>query len=173
MKKVALIYWPEGGNVEAVADKIIEHYGSDTITKYSIANINKDDLTESGNWIIGGSTVGSHVWEDADDSNKWNDLFKMLDKIDLGNKIVAFYGLGDQVLYPSHFLNGLGIFQEEFEKRKANIVGQWPVEGYDFYDSEGMKDNRFFGLALDEDNQEELTDERITKWLEIIKKEFK
>ncbi|MCD4682317.1 MAG: flavodoxin [Bacteroidales bacterium] len=173
MKKVALIYWPEGGNVEAVADKIIEHYGSDTITKYSIANIRKEDLAESGYWIIGGSTVGSHVWEDADDSNKWNDLFKMLDKIDLGNKIVAFYGLGDQVLYPSHFLNGLGIFQEEFEKRKANIVGQWPIEGYDFYESEGLKGNHFFGLALDEDNQEELTDERITKWLEIIKKEFK
>ena len=60
--------------------------------------------------------------------------------------------------------------KEEFEKRKANIVGQWPIEGYDFYESEGVKGDHFFGLALDEDNQEELTDERIKKWIEIIKK---
>jgi len=97
----------------------------------------------------------------------------LLDEIDMTGKTIAFYGLGDQILYPSHFVNGLGIFQEEFEKRNAKIVGQWPVEGYDFYDSEGMKEDNFFGLALDEDNQEELTEERLTKWLELIKKEFK
>jgi len=172
MKKVALIYWPQDGNVEAVAKKIKGFYGDD-ITIYSIANINKEILSRADNWIVGGSTVGSHIWEDADDSNKWNELFKLLDEIDVSGKTVAFYGLGDQVLYPNHFIDGLSIFREEFEKRNAKIVGQWPVEGYNFYDSEGVKDNYFFGLAIDEDNEAELTDERITKWLEIIKKEFR
>jgi len=60
MKKVALIYWPEDGNVEAVAEKIKGFYGED-ITVSSIANISKDDLSEADNWIVGGSTVGSHV----------------------------------------------------------------------------------------------------------------
>jgi flavodoxin I len=70
-------------------------------------------------------------------------------------------------------VNGLGVFQDEFSKRNAHIVGQWPVAGYDHTDSEGMEDDMFFGLALDEDKQEELTDERIDKWLKIIVKEFK
>ena len=100
-------------------------------------------------------------------------MFNLLVKLDLSNKNVAFYGLGDQILYPNHFVNGLGIFQEEFEKRNANIVGQWSTEGYDYTDSEGVKGDHFYGLALDEDNQEELTEERLTKWLEMIQKDFK
>jgi len=172
MKKVALIYWPEDGNVEAIAEKIKTMYGGE-ITVSSIANIDKDILNDSDNWIIGGSTVGSHVWEDADDSNKWSELFNLLDEFDLNTKVVAFYGLGDQILYPNHFVNGLGVFQEEFEKRNANIIGQWPTEGYDYTDSEGVKGDHFYGLALDEDNQEELTEERLTKWLEMIQKDFK
>jgi flavodoxin I len=172
MKKVALIYWPEDGNVEAVANMIKNMYEGE-ITVHSIANIKKELLSEADNWIVGGSTVGSHVWEDADDSNRWSELFKLLDEIDLSAKIVAFYGLGDQVLYPNHFVDGLGIFQEEFEKRNANIIGQWPTEGYEFTDSEGVKDDHFFGLALDEDHQDDLTEERLKKWLEIITQDFK
>jgi len=172
MKKAVLIYWPEDGNVEAVAEKIKVIYGND-ISVYSIAKVNKDDMVKADNWIIGGSTVGSHVWEDADDSNKWSELFNLLDEFDLSTKVVAFYGLGDQILYPNHFVNGLGVFAEEFEKRNANIVGQWPTESYDFYDSEGMKGDHFYGLALDEDNQEELTEERLKKWLDMIQKDFK
>ena len=76
-------------------------------------------------------------------------------------------------VYPHHFVDGLGVFNEEFAKRDAFVVGKWPVEGYNFYDSDGVENDRFFGLALDEDQQPELTHERIEKWLGQIKKEFK
>ena len=172
MKKIALIFWPEEGNVDVSGDQILTRFGDNEIIKISIALTTKEILNEYDNWIVGGSTVGSHVWEDADDTNKWHDFFKLLDEIDTNGKIVAFYGLGDQVLYPHHFVDGLGVFQEEFEKRNIKIVGQWSAEGYDFTDSEGIKDGYFFGLALDQDQQSELSDERIDQWLEIIKKEF-
>ena len=172
MKKIALIFWPEEGNVDVSGDQILTRFGDNEIIKISIAHTTKEILNEYDNWIVGGSTVGSHVWEDADDTNKWHDFFKLLDEIDTNGKIVAFYGLGDQVLYPHHFVDGLGVFQEEFEKRNIKIVGQWSAEGYDFTDSEGIKDGYFFGLALDQDQQSELSDERIDQWLEIIKKEF-
>lgn len=172
MKKTALIFWPEGGNVDISGDKIAARFNDDEIVKVSVMNITPEILNECDNWIVGGSTVGSHIWEDADDSNKWHTFFKLLDEIDTSGKIVAFYGLGDQVLYPHHFVDGLGVFQEEFEKRKIKIVGQWPAEGYNFFDSDGIKDGYFYGLALDQDSQEELTERRIDKWLEIIRKEF-
>jgi flavodoxin I len=172
MKKIALIYWPKGGNVDKSGDKILPQFDRDEIVKISIIETNREILEEYDNWIIGGSTVGSHVWEDADDSNKWFQFFRLLDDIDTANKVVAFYGLGDQVLYPHHFVDGLGVFQEEFSKRNIRIVGQWPADGYNFSDSEGYKDNLFYGLALDMDHQNELTDERIEKWTSILKKEF-
>ena len=172
MKKIALIFSPEGGNVDESGDQIVTRFKNDEITKISINNVTKETLGEYDNWIVGGSTVGSHVWEDADDTNKWNAFFKLLDEVDTSNKVVAFYGLGDQVLYPHHFVDGLGVFQEEFEKRNIKIVGKWSSEGYEFFDSEGIKDGYFFGLALDQDSQEELTGQRIDQWLEIIKKGF-
>ena len=172
MKKIALVYWPEGGNVEFTAGKIEKKFDAAIIDKYSVKDVDSQKLNEYDYLLIGGSTVGSHVWEDADDSNKWTTFFRMLDQIDFNAKKVAFFGLGDQILYPHHFVDGLGVFQEEFEKRNANIVGQWGTEGYQFFESEGRKDDQFYGLALDEDNQDELTDGRIDKWMEIINKEF-
>jgi len=173
MNKVLLVYWPEKGNVELASEKVSEKLSDCTVVKKSVVEITPEDLNDSDNWIIGGSTVGSHVWTDADDSNKWFAFFKMLDLVDLKTKVVAFFGLGDQVLYPHHFVDGLGVFQEEFKKRHANIIGQWPVDGYNFYESEGMDTNKFFGLALDEDQQSELTDERIEKWLGQIRAKFR
>ncbi len=173
MNNTLLIYWPEEGNVETIALKLKEKFPGEGFVKKSLAEVTLENLKAFDHWIVGGSTVGSHVWEDADDSNKWLEFFKMLDALDMSNKTVAFYGLGDQVLYPNHFVDGLGIFQEEFSKRNTRIVGQWSVEGYVHTDSEGVENDMFFGLALDEDQQEELTDERIDKWLGIIGKEFK
>jgi len=172
MKKIALIFWPEGGNVDESGDIIVSRFNDSEIVKVSIRETTKEILNECDNWIVGGSTVGSHVWEDADDTNLWYAFFKLLDEIDTSGKVISFYGLGDQVLYPHHFVDGLGVFQEEFEKRKIKIVGQWSAKGYNFSDSEGISDGYFFGLALDMDYQAELNNERIDKWLEIIKKEF-
>jgi flavodoxin I len=169
MSKIALIYWPEGGNVETVADKFVGRFDQTKFIKMSLGKADKKLLQECNYWIVGGSTVGSHVWEDANDSNKWNDFFLLLNELDMTKKTVAFYGLGDHILYPNHFVDGLGLLQEEFEKRNAKIIGQWPVKGYDFNESDGVKDGMFFGLALDLDNEEELTDKRIDEWLKIIK----
>lgn len=173
MKKVLLVFWPENGNVEKVADKIVKKAKGFDIEKISIQQLDVATLEKYDNWIVGGSTVGAHTWQDADDSNRWFEYFKMLNSVDLTSKWVSFYGLGDQILYPHHFVDELGIFQEEFEKRNANIVGQWPAEGYNFSDSDGMEDGMFYGLAIDEDHQQEMTDQRIGKWLEMLEKAFK
>jgi len=173
MNNTLLVYWPKDGNVETIALKLKDKFQGGDFIKKALSEIKLEDLKTFDNWIVGGSTVGSHVWEAADDSNKWHEFFKMMDEVDMSAKVVAFYGLGDQVLYPNHFVDGLGIFQEEFSKRNTKIVGQWPAGGYTFTDSEGVENDMFFGLALDEDHEENLSDERLDKWLEIIGKEFK
>lgn len=172
MNKIALIYWPEGGNVEVIADKLIKKIGQPKILKMSLLKLDKDALLQCNHWIVGGSTVGSHVWEDANDSNKWNAFFKLLSEIDMTQKTIAFYGLGDQVLYPNHFVDGLGLLYEEFVKHNPKIVGQCPVDGYKFLESEGVIDGKFAGLALDEDNEDDKSDSRIDSWLKVIAPDF-
>jgi flavodoxin I len=55
----------------------------------------------------------------------------------------------------------------------GNITGFWPIKGYDFTESKALYNAEFFyGLAIDEDNQPELTQERVMDWLSILKDEF-
>ena len=51
----------------------------------------------------------------------------------------------------------------------ANIIGAVSTDGYTFDESEAVVDGKFVGLALDEVNEDDKTDERINAWVEEIK----
>jgi flavodoxin I len=172
MKKTVLLYWAPGGNVENAAREIYRQFGVNELEIADIAGFDVNRLPEFDHFILGSATIGADVWTDAKRSNKWNEFFVRAEKISFSGKKVALFGLGDQVLYPDHFVDSLGYLKEFVDKKGATLVGKWPVEGYDFTDSEGEKDNMFFGLALDEDQQPELTPSRVEAWVKQIKKEF-
>lgn len=54
------------------------------------------------------------------------------------------------------------------------MVGYWPVSGYEFDASRALSANKqyFYGLAIDEDQQFELTDQRLDEWVAQLLKEF-
>ena len=47
----------------------------------------------------------------------------------------------------------------------ANVVGAVDASGYTYDDSEAVVDGKFVGLALDDVNEPEKTDDRIDAWL--------
>jgi flavodoxin I len=173
MKKTILLYWAPGGNVEKAARQIQAQIGADKLEMLDVASFNVSRMDAYENFIFGIATIGAEIWRDAKGDNKWNEFFVKTENKDFSNKTFAFYGLGDQVLYPDHFVDALGYLKEEVEKRNGKIVGFWPTEGYTFTDSEGAADGKFFGLALDEDQEDELTPERIKNWTAQISKEMK
>jgi flavodoxin I len=140
----------------------------DTIKKVGQYNLADYDLI-----IVGGSTVGADHWEKASKNNLWFDFFAKFDPEVMKNKPVAIFGLGDQILYPDHFVDGMRIIKDEVDECGAKLVGTWPTEGYDFTGSDSVENNKFLGLALDHDHQEELTDARIAKWVNQLKTEAK
>ncbi|MBN3035997.1 MAG: flavodoxin domain-containing protein [Bacteroidales bacterium] len=172
MKSIALIFWPKGGNVEQAARKVAEALKPASVDLFDVAGIDPMSLSGCDFLILGGSTVGAETWQEASDMNKWSSFFSEIKKTGLQKKNVAFFGLGDQVLYPHHFVDGLGIFQQEIHMTGARISGKWPVAGYDFTESAGHSGDYFFGLALDEDRQPELTDSRIREWTNLLKEEW-
>ena len=99
-------------------------------------------------------------------------FFTGIENLDLKGKVVALFGLGDQNVYDLSFVNSLEILYNKLKDKGCTIVGQWPVDGYFFKKSSAVINNEFVGLAIDEENQSELTDERIKKWIEIIKIKF-
>ncbi|MDD3636145.1 MAG: flavodoxin [Bacteroidales bacterium] len=172
MKKNVILYWAPGGNVEKNAKRIHEFLAGHDFELMDLASFDTNEVENIQRFILGIATIGAEIWHDATGDNHWNDFFVKNENVSFEGKQFAFFGLGDQVLYPDHFVDALGYLKEEVEKRNGTIVGQWPVGGYTFTDSEGMADGKFFGLALDEDKQDHLTPERIQKWVEQLKREM-
>ena len=49
------------------------------------------------------------------------------------------------------------------------MIGAVSTEGYTFDESTAVVDGKFVGLALDEDNESDKTDDRIAAWVEDIR----
>lgn len=175
MKKIAVFYWPKKGNVEFSANRIFKKFEPGTAELHSIDEIDHVNLNDLDLIIVGGSTVGAIVWEKADDNNLWFDFFAKCSSAELTDKLYAIFGLGDQVLYPENFVDGMMLIKNEFDGNGAKLIGKWPVDGYKFTGSAALDEDEkmFVGLALDEDNQDELTEQRIEKWVKQVKEEAK
>ena len=173
MKKIILLYWGLGGNVERTANQIYNLFDPETIDISDVVSFDVNNLGKYELMILGHSTIGAEDWQEAKADNEWNAFFRRLEGIGKTNIIAASFGLGDQVLYPDHFVDSLGIYKEEMDNMNIPTIGSWPTAGYKYTDSDGEKDGAFFGLALDVDNEPELSQERMEKWTSEIKKILK
>ncbi len=74
--------------------------------------------------------------------------------------------MGDQLGYGEWFLDALGMLHDKLATKGVKFVGYWPTEGYEFTSPKPViADGQLFvGLALDETNQYDLSDERIQSW---------
>lgn len=162
MSKTAIVYGSSTGTTEEVAKKIQSHFdGADLFNAY---DVNPEDLTNYNFLILGTSTGG--VGDLQDD---WDILLPKVEKLDLSNKLVALFGLGDSASFSTSFAGGMGAIYKAL-KSKTNIIGTVSTEGYTFDDSDAVVDGRFVGLALDEDNEYSETDNRIESWVQELKK---
>lgn len=74
--------------------------------------------------------------------------------------------------YPEIFLDAIGLLAKPFIEKGGDLVGRWPTEGYEFDNSLALDGDEFLGLGLDNDNEEELTEERLIIGAELIRDEF-
>ena len=83
---------------------------------------------------------------------------------------MAFFGCGDQIGYPEWYQDAMGLLHDKCMGLGATAIGHWPTTGYDFEVSKAANSDgsQFIGLAVDEDNQHELTDQRVTAWCQQL-----
>ena len=79
--------------------------------------------------------------------------------------------MGDSASYSTSFAESMKVVFDEIQD-KVQIVGRVPDEGYTYDDSTAVIDGLWVGLPIDEDNEYDLTQERLEKWVEVLKKEF-
>lgn len=172
-KKILVLFWPQGGSVHKCAGLIHEMLDTNEADLVELTEFNPQSFNDYSLVIVGCSTVGADSWKDASKSDEWGPFFARMNKdgIDLKGIKVALYGLGNQVLYPDHFINSTRIIHDELKQFNPTFIGKWPIEGYSFNDSEALVGDHFLGLALDEDTEGHLTEQRIEGWLGQILEE--
>jgi len=164
----AIFYASSTGNTERAAKAIREQLGGKSAVKlFNIADSGVDKMNDFDKLLIGVSTWGS-----GDLQDDWEEVFNDFKALDFSDKTVAFFGLGDQEEYSGEYLDAMGTLYDAAVEKGANVIGAWPTEGYEFDDSRAVHDDMFVGLALDEDNQDNLTEERVAAWVEQIKNEI-
>jgi len=166
--KIGLIYGSDTGNTEYVAEMLQKKWGETLVDVHNIFNTDVS-VFERYDMLI----LGIPTWYDGEMQSDWGDKMDQLDMIDFSDRIVAIYGLGDQQDWGEYFVDGMGALARKVLALGARLIGRWPTDGYYFRDSQAVaEDGRFYGLALDEDRQPELTEERIRSWTAQIKKEL-
>lgn len=167
MKKIGLFYGVDTQKTALIGQEIQKAFGEENIEAIAIEEAGKKHFEQYDNLIIGAST-----WFDGELPSYWDELLPELEEMKLKGKKVAIFGLGDQVGYPENFVDGIGLLAEFFESAGAKIIGLTSLDGYEFEGSHAIRDNKFLGLALDQENQANQTTARISSWVEQLKKEF-
>ncbi len=174
--RIGLFFGSSSGNTRRIAKLIKKRY--DDATMAEALNVNKatPELVARYDYLILGTPTlgeGSLPGLETDcQQTSWAEFLPQLQDVDFTGKTVALYGLGDQQKYAENFVDALGLLYEFVSARGARVVGAWPCDGYDFIASKAEKDGEFVGLALDQDNQKQLSDERLATWLRLIAGEF-
>ena len=162
--KIGLIYGSDSGDTEEVSSKIAAKFNDYDITVLEIKNVDEKIILSFDFLIFGLST-----WYVGELQSDWENYFEDFKKINFSGKIIALFGLGDQWGYEYNFVDAIGIIGKEIIANNGVIIGHWPIDGYEFEDSKGLiNESEFYGLAIDEGNQYELTDIRIDKWCKMI-----
>jgi len=181
--RIGLFYGSTGGNTRRVAELIRDAFAAEAVVElHDVRGATDEDFAPYDFLIFGAPT-----WHGGELQDDWEAFVSHLDAADLSGKTVALYGLGDQKAYPDAFLDALGTLYEHVKRRGANIIGRWPTNGYAFTHSSAVidgavtdaavedaavEDGAFIGLALDEENQPDLTPARVTKWVKRLRLEM-
>lgn len=159
----AIFFASSTGNSAEIANRISSSLNN--IEVFDLSGTKIEKISEYDKIILGGST-----WGDGELNDDWEDAWSDFCKIDLSNKTIALFGLGDQESYSYEFCSALGIIYEQVIKANAKVIGFTSTNGYYHDSSKAQIDDNFVGLIIDEDNQSDLTDKRISNWINDIKK---
>lgn len=165
MKKVGIFYGSSTGNMEAAAKLLHQELGEADL--FSVDDVAASKVTEYDNVVLCSST-----WGLGDMQDSMVGFVEDLKKLNLTGKRFALMGMGDQSTYSDTYCDAIGQMFAELQDKGIEFIGRTDTDGYDYESSIAVVDDEFLGLALDADNQDDLTPGRIKAWVEDLKKNF-
>lgn len=175
MTRIGIFFGTDTGRTRLIAKQIAKRLGESADAPVNIGRATLADFLACDALILGSSTLGDGELPGLSTGlaqPSWEEFLPQLEGADLSGKVVAIYGLGDQVKYPAEFVDAIGLLHDALRAGGARMVGRWPTAGYEFTASQAVDGEHFLGLALDQINQPALTAERLDSWLAQIRAEL-
>ena len=159
MKKTGIFYGSTTGTTESVARLIADKLGIAPADVHEVTQLDTA-LAESYDALI----LGTSTWGDGELQDDWYDGLKVLQGAHLSGKIVALFGCGDSESYSDTFCDAMGLLYEGLKDSGCTFVGAVDGSGYTYSASVAATDGLFVGLALDDVNESDQTDDRVSAW---------
>ena len=171
MSRIGIFFGTDTGRTRRLAKDLAKALGDAAESPVNINKVAPEDLLAFDALILGTPTLGEGALPGLDTGGSMESWLEFLPRaagLDLSGKVVALFGLGDQDKYGEHFVSALRPIHDWAQACGATLVGRWPVDGYDFIESEAEEAGEFLGLAIDQHNQAHLTAPRLAEWLAQI-----
>lgn len=172
-KPIGLFYGSSTCYTQMTADKIAAklelRFGRPMVEIHNIAE-DPIALALQYQYLI----MGIPTWDYGELQEDWDEIWDDIGELDLTNKPFALYGQGDQEGYPEWFLDAMGFLHSKLNLCGAKPCGYTPVAGFVFEASKALTadESMFVGLALDDETEFDLSEERIDLWLDKVVSEF-
>ena len=162
---VGLFYGSTTCYTEMAAEKIQQ---SSQLLNIQLFNIKDVPLAEMLNFDV--LILGISTWDFGELQEDWESHWSDIRGLDLTGKVIALFGLGDQIGYADWFQDALGMLHDEVTNQGAVVIGFTENNGYEFTASKALTEDKrqFVGLSLDDENQYDLTDARIQAWVKDL-----
>jgi flavodoxin I len=108
----------------------------------------------------------------GDLQDDWEVLLTDLEELDLSGKNVALFAVGNSQSNSDSFCGSMSHLYNAIKENGPKIIEGVSVEGYSFDESDSVIDGMFVGLAIDEDNESDLTESRVDNWLKKVLPNF-
>lgn len=164
MKKTGIFFGSSSGTTESIATQIAAKLG---ISLEDVHNIASTPVEKTGEYEI--LLLGTSTWGAGDLQDDWFDFLPKLAATNLAGKSIGLFGCGDSSAFGDTFCDGIGTIYKDLQNSGCKFIGSMDESEYSFDSSTACIDGRFVGLAIDENNEDNLTDSRIDKWIASMK----
>lgn len=166
MARIGIYYGSTTGSTQDVAEEIAKKLEVQKSDIHDVSNAN-NDFSSYDVVLFGSSTLGF-----GDLQDDWETYIDKVESADLGGKKVALFGCGDSSSYSDTFCDAVGKIHSVIKNKGCTIIGKTSTQGYTYDSSEAEIDGQFAGLLIDNDNESNLTDQRISLWIEELRREL-
>lgn len=169
--KIIVVYATMFGATELVAETVAHALAAEFGVDVACRDAGWLDLSELADYDL--VVIGSSTWNIGQLPTDWELHLDDLAALDLKGTYVALFGTGDRRGYPDTYLDALDTIAKALAPTGCQLIGEWSTAGYVFTGSLALRGDNFVGLAVDEDNDPDLTAARVDLWCAQLANELR